>query len=802
MKRHTLQLDPLVQRKLAAPHAPLTPSESRECLISCIKHGKEAAAAASGKRCVVVLGNTGAGKSAFINLLAGCEFAYEDDDRMVVRADSSIAELMRIGHSNVSETFAPQVEDASSSLGAGFAFADCPGFLDNRGFEINVANAVNVAQTVSASESIVCVVVVNYYSLRADRGKGLQDLLAILLGLFGSVDAVRAHAPSVLFAISQAPVAHPETSKPITLDYLRRTLLNVAGLDEQTAAVLGALSDANAVFLYHLLGRGDPSWLQRDAIVERLRALPPVGSPSSLFQSVLNSEDKERLRGLVAALGQELRAHLASGTPAGFAAAAQLVADLLELRIIEHGFVGAVVEQEVEAAVQERLAAAVATADALFVDGGLEDGEDDDAAVLDAKLEEARAALKGVHAMLAAFESVDVVREQLQPLLTEAAAAVAEKLASAERRRAEACGRRDMAVRLQEALRDVGAHALGPAYNVVREVLVLPPVAAAVREEQRQQQEELARASAAEQAAAPPERRAELEERHGAAARALTMRADAANAAWDAHIDAARARLRRHDDDLLRAEGDDVLAKVGKSIGQLGAVADLSRRGLTPQDMVVAATLLRTAPELAGVKALILSGNQLGGAGITALADAAAHGALRHVERLFLDNVALSDAALGELAAVLAAGAMPSLAFLDVTRNQIGDRGMAALAQAMRGGALARLTTLYAYNNRIGSAGVSALVEGLCEGAAPPVLEKLYLDNNAVRDDGVAVLARAIEGGRLPALKVLHLGGNPAPREMVEAVEGMIGGPARGAPQTSDLELPPAGGDVTPSDIV
>ena len=50
-----------------------------------------------------------------------------------------------------------------------------------------------------------------------------------------------------------------------------------------------------------------------------------------------------------------------------------------------------------------------------------------------------------------------------------------------------------------------------------------------------------------------------------------------------------------------------------------------------------------------------------------------------------------------------------------------------------------------------------------------------------MRDDGVAVLARAIEGGRLPALKVLHLGGNPAPREMVEAVEGMIGGPARGA---------------------
>ena len=91
---------------------------------------------------------------------------------------------MKIGHTKQSMTFTPQVE-AARHFGGDYAYADCPGFLDSRGFEINVANAVNVAQTVSASESIVCVVVVNYYSLRADRGKGLQDLLAILLGLFG-----------------------------------------------------------------------------------------------------------------------------------------------------------------------------------------------------------------------------------------------------------------------------------------------------------------------------------------------------------------------------------------------------------------------------------------------------------------------------------------------------------------------------------------------------------------------------------------------------------------------------------------
>ena len=101
--------------------------------------------------------------------------------------ESKVPELMRIGHTCSSETFAPQVEDATASLGPGFAFADCPGFLDNRGFEINVANAVNVRHTVAAASSAVVVVVVNYYSLRADRGKGLHDLLSILLGLFEGV---------------------------------------------------------------------------------------------------------------------------------------------------------------------------------------------------------------------------------------------------------------------------------------------------------------------------------------------------------------------------------------------------------------------------------------------------------------------------------------------------------------------------------------------------------------------------------------------------------------------------------------
>lgn len=308
------ELAEVVKRKLASPAALLSPAESRACLVSCIAHGKAIARRAEGKRVVVVLGNTGAGKSALVNFMHGSSFEYEDEDKMVVCKDSQVAELMRIGHSGTSETFSPQVEDAASSLGSGFAFADCPGFLDNRGFEINVANAVNVRHTVAAAASAVVVVVVNYYSLRADRGRGLRDLFDILLGLFGSVDAIRAHARSLLVGIAQAPVAHAETGAPMGLERYRRALLSPAGLDEATAEVMGALSPDN-VFVFHLLNRGGQSWLTREALVSAVRALPPIPSPTDLFRSVLSVADKERLRGLVASLGADVRASLSASSP-------------------------------------------------------------------------------------------------------------------------------------------------------------------------------------------------------------------------------------------------------------------------------------------------------------------------------------------------------------------------------------------------------------------------------------------------------------------------------------------------------
>ena len=82
----------------------------------------------------------------------------------------------------------------------------------------------------------------------------------------------------------------------------------------------------------------------------------------------------------------------------------------------------------------------------------------------------------------------------------------------------------------------------------------------------------------------------------------------------------------------------------------------------------IALTFAHDKGAMANLKDLWLGGNQIGDAGVTALAQSCARGALPQLEKLFLNN------------------------------NQIGDAGVDALAKACAGGALASLDVLWVDN--------------------------------------------------------------------------------------------------------
>ena len=169
----------------------LTKPQQIELLSACMAIGRTQAKNAIGKDAIVVIGNTGAGKSTFVNYLAGCKLEMRKAKDigltgvlgkvMVVKGTADGGpknEIMKIGHSKKSQTFVPEIATVD-----GLTFIDAPGFLDNnRGAEINIANAVNIRAALAQASSVRVLVLINFMSLKADRARGLTQMLEICAG--------------------------------------------------------------------------------------------------------------------------------------------------------------------------------------------------------------------------------------------------------------------------------------------------------------------------------------------------------------------------------------------------------------------------------------------------------------------------------------------------------------------------------------------------------------------------------------------------------------------------------------------
>jgi hypothetical protein len=175
--------------------------------------------------------------------------------------------------------------------------------------QVNVANAVNVKQAVHAARSVKVVVLINYHSLEADRGRGVRDMANLLMQLFGGAERLEEHLRSVVVVISKALLRDSMDDSPVERDQIVNLLSgDSSGLDAVAARVVEALARCTVVF--HPLERGPESWLQRRAILELLRAKEPIREPSAVFHTVLTVEDEAVLRETASDLCAALLNHL------------------------------------------------------------------------------------------------------------------------------------------------------------------------------------------------------------------------------------------------------------------------------------------------------------------------------------------------------------------------------------------------------------------------------------------------------------------------------------------------------------
>ena len=309
---------PLIAERLEDPKKSFTPSDQIKLLTDCVRYGRVNAEAMSGKDAVIILGNTGAGKSTFINYLAGCELEVnwiKGRRKLKVRGTASGGvqdEVAPIGHEATSKTFMPQIVAVDDQV-----YCDCPGFSDNRGVEINIANAVNIKQALSRAQSLRMVVLVNYHSLEADRANGFRSLLSTLTDLLGSEATIAKHKHSILLGISQC------TDPDMTRERLWE------GIVDHVPESLQCLKER--FFLFNPLSP-KADW-DRTGCLAALNELAKVSDPSSILSVSLNDNDMNALRSLVDALGEEIASALSGGD---LASASARYRSLDRLSVIDH----------------------------------------------------------------------------------------------------------------------------------------------------------------------------------------------------------------------------------------------------------------------------------------------------------------------------------------------------------------------------------------------------------------------------------------------------------------------------------
>jgi energy-coupling factor transporter ATP-binding protein EcfA2 len=282
---------------------------------------------ATGKDLVLVLGNTGSGKSTFINYLAGQtmhEVTKEEFLEPVIETDNPI---MAVGHNSFkSLTDHPQLYSDSST---GLTYCDCPGFLDSRGPEFDIPNAFAIKTIVEKAHAVKAVIVlVDYNSILAEKGRGLRETITILRQLFGIQDSNIAHyRDSIAILVSKSQQAYP----PLTLDNFKTSF---SEFDLLLNALKEQISFYDPLDRADMINRGACSRVQ---IIKLLKESPGMENTQQLFGFALGAESIAKLSQFVVALEENVRLHFEGKK---FREANRLLQSLDRLQILNYSFVG------------------------------------------------------------------------------------------------------------------------------------------------------------------------------------------------------------------------------------------------------------------------------------------------------------------------------------------------------------------------------------------------------------------------------------------------------------------------------
>jgi energy-coupling factor transporter ATP-binding protein EcfA2 len=282
------------------------------------------------KDVVLMLGNTGAGKSTFVNYMAGRRLvAVSKNMRQVIDCEDPV---VKIGHGvATSETAEPDFYVGEGDT-EGLVLCDCPGFMDTRGAQIEVKNAYSLKLLAERSGGVKAIFIfVNYHTLLADRAKNLQVTAKIMREFLGH--EVSRCCDSIYLMVTQYPaMQQPPLRKEDVIAFIREGIDEGKQGSSEDLSVVENVLDLGHLCLVDPLERTPQNSLSRADLIQLIQRSPGIGR-SHAFHLSLSSEGKEAL----SAVASDLCAHIISRLGASeYELAGSYYSTLLELKKLEH----------------------------------------------------------------------------------------------------------------------------------------------------------------------------------------------------------------------------------------------------------------------------------------------------------------------------------------------------------------------------------------------------------------------------------------------------------------------------------
>lgn len=134
---------------------------------------------------VIMIGDTGVGKSTIMSFLSGSELVVRFDGLKPI-LDTAQKTRIKIGHEKYSETSIP-----TKVVIERMAFYDCPGFKDNKGEEYEISNSFFVQRLLDIYQKVKIVLVVDESHISEARADKLPKLVRNLHKSFKTFEDIK-----------------------------------------------------------------------------------------------------------------------------------------------------------------------------------------------------------------------------------------------------------------------------------------------------------------------------------------------------------------------------------------------------------------------------------------------------------------------------------------------------------------------------------------------------------------------------------------------------------------------------------